>query len=117
MDTISLQSFGAAAGVLMVVYLGFQNAPSLISAIRGTVPTRPTDYSKEGSAEFKETINNNTVAMTKLTQFLEKDAAIREIKDKQVVETMRSMDRKIDELYDAVRTHSTKCDATCRGGN
>lgn len=118
MDNVTLQSFGAAAGALMVVYMGFQNAPSFISAIRGTGgPPKEIEQPKETDTESKKTIDNNTLAITKLTQFLEKDAAVREVKDKQVVESIRSMDKKIDEIYDLVNTHSTKCDATCRGGN
>ncbi|MHC1684940.1 MAG: hypothetical protein AB6733_18695 [Clostridiaceae bacterium] len=114
MDNVTLQSFGAAAGALIVVYWGFQSAPSLIGAIKGDKSTPREAAVKEPAEEFKEVINNNTLATTKLTQFLEKDAAVREVKDGQVSARLDSIDKKLDNIYDIVNTHSTKCDATCR---
>ena len=124
MDNVTLQSFGAAAGVLIVVYWGFQSAPSLIGAIKGdksppniintVTDTKPIN-------ELKEVVNNNTNATTKLIQFLDKSDAVREERDKQMYATLdlitkelQNTNKKVDDVYNVVNVHSTKCDATCR---
>lgn len=129
MENMTIQSFGAAAGVLMMSYWFIQNGPSWIRAIKGEDRSPPivveesnvTDDMRRLIDDIKEVINNNTQASNKLVNYLDKSEAIRIERDKQVFALLENIakeqantNKKIDDVYNIVNVHATKCDATCR---
>lgn len=110
MASINWANFGSVAGAIAVVYLVIQSLPSIIAALKGK-------EKKEGNEDdIKSLIQNNTTAINSLTQLLQTQAAVAEVKEGQSTKQVDSIEGKIDNLTKIFNEHATKCDTTCRKG-
>jgi hypothetical protein len=117
MPEVNWGDYGLAGIALIVVVMIIFKLPEIISAAKTKSGDDKPREAKEGipqdNKEFKALLENNTMAIVELTQFLKTQAEVDKEKEKQSVKLLDGIDAKLDRLLELQREHTVKCDTKC----
>jgi hypothetical protein len=122
MPNINWGNYGLAGVTLAVIVIIIFKLPDIILAAKNKgneeketkVQFQPqAPIVSQDNKEFKALLENNTMAIIELTQFLKTQAEVDKEKEKQSIKLLDSMDSKINRLLELQTEHMAKCDTKC----
>lgn len=115
MPDIKWEEFGLAGLSILLVVIFIWKLPEIIRAFsKRQEKESSTGTEDERSAEdLRKLLENNTVAITELTQFLKTQAEVDKVKEKQANKQLDNIESKIDDLSQIMTKHYVKCESRC----
>ena len=118
MPIFNIGDYGVLGGVILLFVIVFWKAPEIVNSFKGQQRTTTTEVSNSNGSTNSN--NNNlvlqelTVAITKLTVFLETEKAVDKEKEQVMTRSIDSILEGITELRRVQADHVLKCDINCK---
>ena len=118
MPTFNIQDYGILGGVLVLLIIMFYKAPEIVTAVKGQSRTTTTEVSNSnGVTSNNLVLQELTVAISKLTGFLEMEKAVDKEKDQVLSKNLDTILSGVDELKRVQADHVLKCELNCKRSN
>jgi len=117
MPTFNIGDYGVIGGVILLLLAAFWKTPEIVNSFKGQQRTTTTEVNSNGITNNN---NNNlvlqelTVAITKLTVFLETEKAVDKEKEQVMTRSIDAILEGIVELRRVQAEHVLKCDINCK---
>jgi hypothetical protein len=123
MPEFKLADYGVVGFLLLIILLIVWKLPEIVSAFKGSSKTEEKlieELDEKGSNSDDKILEGLTTAITKLTTFLETDAAVNKEKDKALYSSIKDIQIAIvklqendNEIIKLMTEHALKCDMSC----
>jgi hypothetical protein len=115
MPNINWADYGFAGVTLAIIVVIIFKLPDIIISAKGKNTEDKNDKPKisQDNKEFKALLENNTMAIVELTQFLKTQSEVDKEKEKQSIKILDSIDSKLNRLLELQTEHMAKCDTKC----
>ena len=120
MPTFNLGDYGVLGGVILLFIIIFWKGPEIIIAFKGQARTTTTEVSNSNNANSSSNnlvLQELTVAITKLTVFLETEKAVDKEKEQTLSKNIDEIIRIGNITQHMLSDHCLKCDMFCHKEN
>lgn len=114
MPEVNWGNYGVAGLAMAVLVITIFKLPDIVMAFKSNKGGEDKDKAKQQSDnEFKALLENNTMAIVELTQFLKTQAEVDKEKEKQSNKVLDSIEAKVNKLIELQTEHMAKCETKC----